>query len=192
LADKQEGISMKKLLAALLVLSFAGLPCQAAFVSRAWAAESEYSAEFSAYSGSVSPYADGYAISLTLSGTSVLQVTVTNTGAQTTGSMSVALSGTDAGSFNLSKTSIGSLAPGGSDSFTIETRSGLGTGTYYATVTVGNSNVNASENFYATISVSDGSESSGCEVLGGMPVLAAFLMGLALLRTGKNETRRKG
>jgi len=184
---------MKKLLAALLVLSFAGLPCQAAFVSRAWAeeSESEYSTEFSAYSGSVSPYADGYAISLAASDGTSLKVTVTNTGTQATGDMSVSLSGTNASSFTLSKNSISSIPSGGSDSFTIKTRSGLGDGTYSVTVTVSNSNVSASGDFKATVSGA-GSESSGCEVFGGVPLFAAFLMGLALLRTGKSATGRKG
>ncbi|MDR3332121.1 MAG: hypothetical protein LBT08_05790 [Synergistaceae bacterium] len=185
---------MKKLfLVALLALSFAWLLCQTAFVSRAWAASFEYSTEFSAYPRSASPQADadGYAISLTAPDGAVLQMTVKNTGTRATGSMTVILSGTDAGSFTLSKTSISSLAPGGSDSFTISTKSGLGVGTYNATVTVGNSNVSKAYPFHATLS-KQGESGGGCDALGGVPLLAAFLTGLALLRAGKSATKRKG
>jgi hypothetical protein len=70
-----------------------------------------------------------------------LSITVTNTGNQATGALTAALSGTNSGSFTLSKTSISSIAAGGTDSFTVEPNTGLSAGTYIATVTVSGSNV---------------------------------------------------
>ena len=72
-------------------------------------------------------------------------VTVTNTGNSTTGALTVALSGTDAASFELNKTSIGDIAVSGSDTFTVVPKAGLSAGTYTATVTVsGNNSITAS------------------------------------------------
>lgn len=65
-----------------------------------------------------------------------LSVTVSNTGNQPTGALSVALSGTNAGSFTLSTGSIGSIATGSNNSFTVMPNTGLSIGTYTATVTV--------------------------------------------------------
>lgn len=66
-------------------------------------------------------------------------VTVKNVGGPT-GKLTVALTGTGSKSFKLSKASIGSIAPNGSDSFTIKPRTGLKAGTYKATITVTGSN----------------------------------------------------
>jgi uncharacterized repeat protein (TIGR02543 family) len=96
-----------------------------------------------------------YGISLNPSGThtftstaygygaqSAQSVTVTNTGDQATGALTVALSGTNAGNFTLSATSINSIAAGGNDSFTVVPVTGLNAGTtaYTATVTVSGAN----------------------------------------------------
>ena len=71
-------------------------------------------------------------------------ITVSNTGTQPTGALTVALSGTDAGSFTLSTSTIGSIAVDGSDSFTVAPNTGLAVGVYTATVTVsGESNITA-------------------------------------------------
>ncbi|MGN1003196.1 MAG: alpha-L-fucosidase [Oscillospiraceae bacterium] len=67
-------------------------------------------------------------------------VTVTNDGTGATGVLTVELSGANADSFTLSKTSIDSLAVGNSDSFTVVPNTGLSAGTYTATVTVSGGN----------------------------------------------------
>ena len=67
-------------------------------------------------------------------------VTVSNTGNQATGALTVALSGTNADSFTLSATSINSIATSGSGTFTVVPNTGLGAGTYTATVTVSGDN----------------------------------------------------
>ena len=67
-------------------------------------------------------------------------VTVTNTGDADTGALSIALSGADAGKFQLSTASLASLTTTGAGSsavFTVSPNSGLPAGTYTATVTVG-------------------------------------------------------
>ena len=73
---------------------------------------------------------------------SARSVTVSNTGNQATGALAVALSGTNAGYFTLSTTSINSITAGGTDSFTVVPNTGLNAGTtaYTATVTVSGSN----------------------------------------------------
>mgnify|MGYP000900394902 FL=1 len=70
-------------------------------------------------------------------------ITVTSTGTDATGDLTVTLSGTNAGSFALSKTTVTSIAANGTGSFTIVPDSGLSAGTYVATVTVDNENVDA-------------------------------------------------
>ncbi|MDR1211406.1 MAG: choice-of-anchor D domain-containing protein [Spirochaetaceae bacterium] len=95
-----------------------------------------------------------YAIGLSQSGTytftaalvgygtqTPVTITVTNsTGNQPTGPLTAALTGANAGSFTLSKTAIDSIAAGGNDSFTVGPKTGLGAGTYTATVTVSGGN----------------------------------------------------
>lgn len=81
-----------------------------------------------------------------------LSVTVTNDGNQPTGELTVALSGANADSFNLSKTTIPSLAVSGTDSFSLAPVSGLAAGTYIAIVTVSGSN-GISESFDVSFTV---------------------------------------
>ncbi len=79
-------------------------------------------------------------------------VTVTNTGTGATGNLSVALSGTDASSFTLSKTSLSGLSANGSDTFTIVPKDGLAAKTYTATVTVsGENDISATFNVSFTV-----------------------------------------
>lgn len=66
-------------------------------------------------------------------------VTVSNTGTVAIGPLAVALSGANADSFTLNKTSITSIASGGTDTFTVVPKTGLTAGTYTATVTVSGS-----------------------------------------------------
>ena len=65
-----------------------------------------------------------------------LTVTITNSGTADTGALTIALEGTNADSFTLSKNSISNITAGGTDTFTITPRSGLTAGTYTATVKV--------------------------------------------------------
>jgi hypothetical protein len=67
-------------------------------------------------------------------------VTISNTGNQPTGDLTVALSGTNSGSFTLNKTTITTISVSGTDSFTVVPNTGLGAGTYTATVTVSGGN----------------------------------------------------
>ena len=69
-----------------------------------------------------------------------LTVTITNTGNQATGALTAALSGANPGAFDLSKTSVSSIAVSGADTFTVTPNTGLGAGTYSATVTVSGEN----------------------------------------------------
>lgn len=69
-----------------------------------------------------------------------LSVTVTNNGTEATGALTVALSGSDASSFTLNKSSIADIAVSGSDTFTVVPKTGLSAGTYTETVTVSGSN----------------------------------------------------
>ncbi|GHV87083.1 hypothetical protein AGMMS50255_3790 [Spirochaetia bacterium] len=70
-------------------------------------------------------------------------VTITNTGNQATGALTIALSGTGSGSFTLNKTSV-NIAAGGTDTFTVVPKTALAAGTYTATVTVsGSANITA-------------------------------------------------
>ncbi|MDR0594213.1 MAG: choice-of-anchor D domain-containing protein [Bifidobacteriaceae bacterium] len=84
---------------------------------------------------------------------SAQSVTVTNTGTGATGALNVALSGADPAAFALSAASLGSIAAGGTSSFTVAPVTGLGAGTYAATVTVTGANtITASFNVSFTVS----------------------------------------
>ncbi|MDR2698459.1 MAG: YDG domain-containing protein, partial [Candidatus Methanoplasma sp.] len=78
-------------------------------------------------------------------------VTVTNTGGQPTGVLNVDLGGTNAGSFVLSVTTIGSIAAEGTSVFTVAPKVGLVPGMYTATVTVNGGE--ASETFDVSFTV---------------------------------------
>jgi uncharacterized repeat protein (TIGR02543 family) len=82
-------------------------------------------------------------------------VSVTNTGNQPTGTLTIGTSGANAGSFTVSKTSMDSLAVEGSDSFTVVPNRGLAVGTYSATITVsGGNDISASFPVSFTVSSS--------------------------------------
>ena len=66
--------------------------------------------------------------------------TITNSSKTATGVLAVALSGDNASSFTLSKTSVSSISAGKTGSFTIAPKTGLATGSYTATVKVSNAN----------------------------------------------------
>ncbi|MCL2808093.1 MAG: hypothetical protein FWD27_08090, partial [Coriobacteriia bacterium] len=79
-------------------------------------------------------------------------VRVTNDGNQATGALTIALSGTNAASFTLSRTSLTSIAVGGSATFTVVPRTGLAAGSYEALVTVRGTN-GISESFTVSFTV---------------------------------------
>lgn len=70
-----------------------------------------------------------------------LSVTITSTGKQATGDLTVTVTGTNAGSFTLSTASISSISSGGTDSFTVTPNTGLLAGTYTAAITVSGSSI---------------------------------------------------
>jgi len=72
-----------------------------------------------------------------------LSVKVTNNGSQSTGDLTVELSGINAGSFTLSTSALSSIAVNGNIPFTVVPNTGLARGTYSATVTVSGVNVSA-------------------------------------------------
>ncbi|GHV88103.1 hypothetical protein AGMMS50267_04630 [Spirochaetia bacterium] len=79
-------------------------------------------------------------------------VTITNTGNQATGALTVSLSGTGSGSFTLSTTTIGSIGENRTGSFRVRPKTGLAAGTYTATVTVrGGNGITASMNVSFTV-----------------------------------------
>jgi lysophospholipase L1-like esterase/methionine-rich copper-binding protein CopC len=79
-------------------------------------------------------------------------VTITNHGNVATGTLTIALSGSNKGSFTLSKTLITSLAVGKTNSFTVVPKTGLVPGAYTAKVTVANANASASFDIGFTVS----------------------------------------
>jgi hypothetical protein len=103
----------------------------------------------------VEPEPDRYGISVSVNGDAVnttaglvfgdagqdytpitpLTVTITNNGNKPTGELTIALE-TGAGSFTLTKNTIGTNGTGGTDTFTVGPNDGLGMGTYEATITI--------------------------------------------------------
>ena len=80
-----------------------------------------------------------------------------NAGNQATGTLTVALSGANANSFELSRTSIPNIPANGNATFTVAPRTGLAAGTYTATVTVSGVNV-VSRSFVVSFSVAGAPE----------------------------------
>ena len=79
-------------------------------------------------------------------------ITVTNTGLNATGTLNIALSGANASSFTLSRSSLDSIDPESTDIFTIRPNSDLGEGTYTASVRVsGGNGISASFNVSFTV-----------------------------------------
>ena len=83
-----------------------------------------------------------------------LRVTITNTGNQATGDLTVTLSGDNADAFELSTGTISGIAFGGTYDFDLNPITGLSAGTYTATVTVSGDNV-TSQAFHVSFTVSD-------------------------------------
>jgi len=98
-----------------------------------------------------------------------VSVTVNNTGNSPTGALTVALSGTDAGSFTLSRASIPSLADKGSTTFTIVPGTGLAAGIYSAIVRVSGGSSITAQTFNVSFTVN---RAAGAAV--SMPTIASF------------------
>jgi len=96
-----------------------------------------------------------------------LSVSIENIGNQPTGSLNIALSGTHASSFALSRTTVPSIDVAGTTNFTVVPNTGLSVGTYTATVTVTGGN-GISENFNVSFTVN---RAVGATV--GTPTLAS-------------------
>jgi hypothetical protein len=87
-----------------------------------------------------------------------LSVTITNTGNQPTGALTIALSGTNASSFTLSETSMPTIAAGDTNNFTVVPNDSLTIGTYTAIVTVnGDSGIYGYFNVSFTVNRANGS-----------------------------------
>ena len=72
-------------------------------------------------------------------------VTITNNGTAATDALTIALEGTHATSFTLSKTSITDIAADGTDTFTVQPKTGLSAGTHTATVKVSGTGTGVTE-----------------------------------------------
>ncbi|MCL1874782.1 MAG: InlB B-repeat-containing protein [Synergistaceae bacterium] len=102
-------------------------------------------------------------------------VTVNNIGAAATGALNIALSGKNASSFALNKTSMPNIAVEGSDSFSVAPITGLKAGTYEATVTVSGGADIDPQSFNVSFTVESTSKKGG----GGCN--AGFFLGYGLL-----------
>ena len=91
---------------------------------------------------------DGYLIA-----PSAKSVDIKNTGNVATGELTIALSGTNAGDFDLSTPTISSIAVSGDDTFTVAPKLGLLEGTYEATVTISGASGAISEAFDVSFKV---------------------------------------
>jgi hypothetical protein len=86
-----------------------------------------------------------------------LTVTAANTGSRPLSGLAISLGGTQPSAFQVSSSSISSLAVGAASQFTVNPAAGLSAGTYNASVTVGNTNAAASFNVSFTVTSSQGS-----------------------------------
>lgn len=103
---------------------------------------------------------EGYSIRTPLS------VTITSTGNQATGDLTLTVTGTNADSFSLSKISISSISSGGTDSFTVTPNTGLSAGTYTAAITVSGSSITVQTfNVSFTVSKTSAEDNSDASIL---------------------------
>ena len=115
-----------------------------------------------------------------------LTVTVTNTSTVATGGLSVALSGTNAASFTLGSASIISIAVGGTATFTVQPKAGLGAGIHTAMVTVsGENGITASFNVSFTVSLP---ALNGTVTINGTPKVGKILTAVTEGLTGQVGT----
>lgn len=81
------------------------------------------------------------------------EVTVRNWGSANTGKLDITLSGRNAESFELNKSSISNLGKGDADTFTVVPKTGLAVGTYRAKLTVSGGPEIESRSFYVSFTV---------------------------------------
>ncbi|MDR2356951.1 MAG: hypothetical protein LBD92_02545, partial [Oscillospiraceae bacterium] len=107
-----------------------------AFASLAKRVTVEASATAPTWSVAVSPAAPSFTADYGYGAISPVTLTVTNTGNQPTGQLTVSVGGADPGCFDVSKTTIESIPPSGTASFTAAPVAALGAASYSATITV--------------------------------------------------------
>ena len=107
------------------------------WVQLQWVSQGDYNISVSR----TSAYQFSYLVTGYTEVSSPLQVAITNIGAKATGELTVALSGDNADSFTLSKTTIPSIASACDDSFSVQPKLGLAVGKHKATVMVSGSNI---------------------------------------------------
>jgi len=100
-------------------------------------------------------------------------ITVTNTGNQPTGALTVTLSGDAPGHFTASAISPSDIPVGETATFTIRPNHGLPIGEYAATVTVSGTNID-DQTFEVTFTVTEDEPESRFEITLGAPALHAF------------------
>jgi predicted secreted protein len=111
-------------------------------------------------------------------------ITVEDTGNQPTGDLTVALSGTGADSFQLSKTFISSFTRGANASFEVSPQTGLPAGTYTALVTVSGESVERHCNVRFSVT-----SNSGVTVVLWDDVADTEILDGAVIQCKLNETR---
>ena len=112
-------------------------------------------------------------------------VTITNSGTAATGELTIALEGTHASSFKLSKDNISDIAANGTETFTVRPKTGLSAGTYTATVKVSGTGVTA-QSFDVKFTVKDGTISLIGDVNGDGTIDATDMQRIYAHISGEN------
>ena len=112
-------------------------------------------------------------------------VTITNNGTAATGALTIALDGTHASSFKLSKDNISDIAAGGNATFTVQPKTGLPAGTYTATVKVSGTGL-TEKSFDVKFTVKDGTISLIGDVNGDGTIDATDMQRIYAHISGEN------
>ena len=112
-------------------------------------------------------------------------VTITNNGTAATGALTIALDGTHASSFKLSKDNISDIAAGGNATFTVQPKTGLPAGTYTATVKVSGTGL-TERSFDVQFTVKDGTSSLIGDVNGDGAIDATDMQRIYAHISGEN------
>ena len=112
-------------------------------------------------------------------------VTITNSGTAATGELTIALDGTHASSFKLSKDNISDIAAGGNATFTVQPKTGLPAGTYTATVKVSGTGL-TERSFDVQFTVKDGTSSLIGDVNGDGTIDATDMQRIYAHISGEN------
>ena len=111
--------------------------------------------------------------------------TVTINGTAATGALTIALDGTHASSFKLSKDNISDIAAGGNATFTVQPKTGLPAGTYTATVKVSGTGL-TEKSFDVQFTVKDGTSSLIGDVNGDGAIDATDMQRIYAHISGEN------